>query len=517
MFRNKTKYQDSLSSKILGLIGLDKETAPALWFIFGCSLLSYLIVIYTEGNIMAAYAPVFMIGMLALTIYRIDYSLLVLIAMVLLFDQFHIPGFEPLTYRADYFRNLKEVSYLPSFELGVVNIIEVHLVLILFIWFIILSIKKEFKFNRLTVWGSFSILFLWLIYSFISGLKSGGEFLTGLWEVRALFYFALFYIIVPQIIQTKEQLQNIVWVFIFCISVKAFQGIYRFVRLGFGFGGRPTLTNHEDPIFIVTLLVLLLGMTFYKVKNNQRNTLLLLIIPLAIGFFVAQRRAAIASLIITLSATFLLLPSKSQFKFFKVAAPLVVVLLIYGAAFWNSTSPLATPVQMVKSGLTTSKEELSEEDYYSNLYREYENYNLAYTVTQYPVFGTGFGKKYEKPLDLANIDFSLRDYIPHNQILWVIVKTGGLGFFLFWLFFNSFAFQGAYTLMRLQDPYLKALCLMITVAVINQMVVSYFDLQLTYYRNMIYLGCLLGLMPAIWDIEIKALKKKKLLNSNKNN
>ena len=120
-------------------------------------------------------------------------------------------------------------------------------------------------------------------------------------------------------------------------------------------------------------------------------------------------------------------------------------------------------------------------------------------------------------MDLANIDFSLRDYIPHNQILWVVVKTGGLGFFLFWLFFNSFAFQGAYTLMRLQDPYLKALCLMITVAVINQMVVSYFDLQLTYYRNMIYLGCLLGLMPAIWDIEIKALKKKKLLNSNKNN
>lgn len=38
---------------------------------------------------------------------------------------------------------------------------------------------------------------------------------------------------------------------------------------------------------------------------------------------------------------------------------------------------------------------------------------------------------------------------------------------------------------------------MVVVAVINQMVVSYFDLQLTYYRNMIYLGTLMGLMPTL--------------------
>jgi len=42
---------------------------------------------------------------------------------------------------------------------------------------------------------------------------------------------------------------------------------------------------------------------------------------------------------------------------------------------------------------------------------------------------------------------------------------------------------------------------MIALAVINQMVVSFFDLQLTYYRNMTYLGCLMGLLPVIQCIE----------------
>jgi hypothetical protein len=34
-------------------------------------------------------------------------------------------------------------------------------------------------------------------------------------------------------------------------------------------------------------------------------------------------------------------------------------------------------------------------------------------------------------------------------------------------------------------------------------VVSYYDLQLTYYRNMIYLGTLMGLVPALQGLAIE--------------
>lgn len=508
------RYRKPLTDRLLEKVNLDRETAPALLIAIACIPVIGLALIVTGGEILPAFAPIALLAIVILTFYRIDYSLFTLIGFVLFFDQFRIPGFYPYTLRFDYFQNLKGISYLPSFDAGVVNPIEIHFLFILFIWFLVMSIKKQFSFNRVTVWGSFLLLFGWLGFAFVSGMRSGGDFLTALWEVRALFYLALFYITIPQVIQTHKQLKILMWVIIAGISIKAFQGIARFAALGFGFNGLPTLTNHEDPVFMVTLFILLLGMWFYKVKNTQRTVLNLLLVPLLIGFVVAQRRAAMASFIVSLVAFFVLLPGKKQWSFFKLAIPILIVSVIYGAAFWNSQSPLAMPVQMVKSGIYTSDENLSKEDYYSNLYRENENYNLAYTLREHPVFGTGFGKKYEKPLELANIDFSLRDYIPHNQILWIIVKTGSIGFFLFWFFFNCFAFQGAYIYKTLTNPYLKVICMMIVVAIINQMVVSYYDLQLTYYRNMIYLGTLMGLLPVLQELDIEDSKKLKSENIN---
>jgi hypothetical protein len=37
--------------------------------------------------------------------------------------------------------------------------------------------------------------------------------------------------------------------------------------------------------------------------------------------------------------------------------------------------------------------------------------------------------------------------------------------------------------------------------VLNQIVISYYDLQLTYYRNMVYLGLLMGLVPALESMD----------------
>lgn len=494
---------NALPGSLLGALGLDRETAPVLWLILGSLLLIAAVLLVTDGSIVAAFFPMAALALAALTFYRVDYSFFVLVGCVLIFDQFHIPGFYPYTYIADYFRNLKEISFLPSFSAGVVNPVELHFLFLLFIWFLLVSIRKRFRFRGLPVWGSFTLFIGWIVLSFAYGLKSGGTFLTGLWEVRALFYFTLFYLAVPQIVQNRRQLRILLWIVILAISFKALQGVARFAGLGFSFAGHPTLTNHEDPVFMNTLFILLLGLWIFRSAHSHKYGLVLLMPLLTLGFFMGQRRAAMASLFVSLVAFFLLLQGRQKWKFSKWALPVLVGLVIYGAAFWNSDSLLARPVEMVRSGIYTSRENLSEEDYYSNLYRRYENYNLAYTMRQNPVMGTGFGRKYEMPLELANIDFTLREYIPHNQIFWVIVKTGAVGFFLFWLFFNAFVFRGVRLMGQLRDPWLKAICVMVIVAVINQLVVSYYDLQLTYYRNMIYLGCLMGLLPVLRELDLE--------------
>lgn len=50
---------------------------------------------------------------------------------------------------------------------------------------------------------------------------------------------------------------------------------------------------------------------------------------------------------------------------------------------------------------------------------------------------------------------------------------------------------------RLRDPYLKAVCTVCIIQVINQFVVSCVDMQLTYYRNMTYLGTVMAIVTIL--------------------
>lgn len=484
-------------------MSLERENSFVLWII----LLSVSIMggglYYFEGNVLLITGILYLLLAFFLSILRIDFSLYLLMLSVMVFDQHAVPGFTTFTKDIGFFNNLKEISYVPFFEAGVIAPFEIHILFLCFALLLHATTRKQFVLKPITVWIPFLIFFTCFAFSFINGLRGGGDFLIALWEVRALFYLCLMFVLVPQILDSKKQIRILFGIFIIGITFKALQGVGRFIDLGFTTGGLAVLTNHEDPVFAVTLFVLLLGFLIFKTGGQQRNLLLLCLLPLLLGFYVGQRRAAYASLMVCIAILTFLLPPLKRIQFLKFVIPALVGLFLYGAAFWNSNSSLGRPVQMIKSGIVKPDKETNFEDYSSNLYRSIENYNLAQTVVHNPVVGTGFGKKYEQPIPLINIRFTLRDYIPHNQIYWVLVKMGGVGFFAFWYFFNCFAARGTQVFMRLQDPYLKAVTLVVVLAVINQMVVSFFDLQLTYYRNMLYLGCLMGLLPVIENIDIR--------------
>lgn len=418
-------------------------------------------------------------------------------ASVMFLDQYPIPNFPSYTEKLNFFSNLKEIDYIPYFHSGMYSPAELHLAFLTISLALYSILKLNIKFKPIPAVLPYLGFFGAMFFSIAFGLYRGGDFLVSLWEVRALFYLALIIIVVSQVVSTKEQIKNLVWIFIAGSAFKAFQGVLRFVEMGFTTGGFEVLTNHEDAVFIVTIILLLIGFIIYGVRNNQRKLIILLLPIILLGFYVAQRRASYASLIVSLGIILVILDSSRRISFLKYFVPIAIGLFIYGAIFWNSNSTIARPVQLIKSGVEKPDIEANAADYYSNLYREIENYNLARTVVNNPLTGIGFGNKYEQPISLVNIRFPLKDYIPHNQILWVFVKMGMIGFFAFWFYFNSVAAKANQLFHRINDPYLKAVMLMITLSVINQMVVSFFDLQLTYYRNMLYLGCLIGMIPAI--------------------
>jgi len=469
--------------------------ATLIWAILVSAAVATIFVL-SYGSVLATGVFISTLAIALISFYRLDWGFYLLVGLVLMLDQFGIPGFEPYTFQIGYFRNLKEVSYLPLSELAVTNALELHLLLLLCVWVIILTVRKNVALKPVPVWGAALIFFAWVVFSFIYGLRRNGDFLPALWEIRALFYLGIMYFFVPQIIRTKEQLQTLMWVCIAAISVKAFQGVGRFIYLGFSFYGFPTLTSHEDPVFFTTLIIFLLGLVLFKAHHKQRIALILLLLPLTIGFIVAQRRAAYAGLGISLPVLFVLIPVQQRWILLKSFLPFALVIAIYCAVFWDDTGKWGGPVRLIKSGFTTEKEEAGDR-YYSNLYREFENYDLAVTGRHSPVIGLGFGTRYLRPIPLARIPFDLSPYIPHDQILWLLVKTGAIGFFLFFLFLDSYVVRCSSLFSRLIDPYGKAICLMVIIAIINQLVVSYYDMQLTFYRNMIYLGTLMGLLPAL--------------------
>ena len=483
---------------ILSPLGLNKDNSLVLWLILLAAAVMSTSLWYFEGDIVVALCVLYVVTIFILSFLKPDVSLMVLIFLVLALDQYGIPEYETTwTWTIDFFRNLKEISYIPYMENGVFNPIEMHLLFLILSLSLLMGVKRDFTFRAIPVWGACLFFFTMFLFGFLYGLKKGGDFMVALWEVRALFYLLLIYLITPQLIRTKKQLTTMIWVFIAGITFKAAQILYRFVEMGFSTGGLATLSNHEDPVFMVTLFILLIGFFVFKSDNKQYFLLLALFLPMLLAYYLGLRRAAYASGMVSFAVFVALLPQHHRRTFMKYAIPGVIAVLIYTAAFWNVGGRLGRPVQMIKSGFERPSIEENYADYYSNLYREFEAYNLAYTVQNSPVIGTGFGVAYMQPLPLYAIRFPLMDYIPHNEILWVLVKMGGIGFFAFWLFFNSFVAKGVQVLKNLKSPYLKAVTIFIIIAVINQMVVSYFDLQLTYYRNMIYLGCIMGLLKTV--------------------
>jgi len=475
----------------------DWGEVAGLVFVGGVSVILALILIFTGGKILPAIAFVMVLAIFFMTFYRVDWGFYLFMAMVLIFDQFEIPGFNPITLQVHYFWNIKQIPYIPSIALGVMNPLEVQLGLMLLAWFLAVSLRRETRLEGVPNWGIGLLFFLALTASLAYGLKRGGDFLPSLWEVRALFYFGLVYFFIPQVIQTREQIRILMWIAIIAITFKALQGIARFVVLGFSFGPDTCLTNHEDPVFMATLFIFLIGLILFGVKDKQRTALLWLLGPLLLGFMAGQRRAAFGGFFASLITFIVILPKPKRAMLFKALVPILLSLAVYCAIFWNNEGRFGLPVQLVKSAIFDTDKAEAGERYSSNLYRRFEDYDLAVTIRNNPVIGIGFGNKYMQPIALPEIPFPLRDYISHNEILWLMVKMGGIGFFFFWLFMNSIVFQGAAIFRRLDDPYLMAICAIAIISVVNQVFVSYFDLQLTYYRDMIYLGTLTGLLPTI--------------------
>jgi O-antigen ligase len=189
----------------------------------------------------------------------------------------------------------------------------------------------------------------------------------------------------------------------------------------------------------------------------------------------------------------------------------LVICLILGAgyvvAFQNSSGALGEPARAVVSIFNPDSSD--ERDAASNAYRIIENYDLRYTASQSPLLGWGFGKPFLQPIVLPNVvdldPYYL--YIPHNNVLWMWMRLGPVGFAALWYLIGSAVVSGCLIARQLKNQELRFFAVFAIAALVMEVILAYGDYQFFFYRNMIFVGVILGVLMKLPAIEHASLGK----------
>jgi len=488
--------QLSTSVEIYRLKAHSRQIAGALVLAAISMVAAYLVFAYPPGVFAFLYCAV--LAFVIVTWYRPIAGVAMVLGLTLVIEQVNFtPEFVPFTRGLPLYDNLSNIT---PFGPLVASALELMLVTVVATVLVRIVIRRErtWRPNPL-MWPiiAFSAaLVMWLAL----GMLRGGSATVALWELRALAYFCLLAILVPQILQNRSDVQLVMWTAVLAITFKAFQGFYNYaVILKGDLSGVQAITGHEDALFFGVLIVMLLGLAAYRASKGKLALLLLSAPIIGFTFVATDRRAAYVALAlgIVVLAVMLLTDKSKRSLVAAVGIPLLITTVLVLGAGWNSEGAIGKPARAIKSITNPA----STEDKQSNQYRKVEEFNLIMTIKQSPLVGIGFGRPYQMAGKLDKIDFSLAAYIPHNEIFWLWAKMGTIGFAVFWAM-GGFILAYAVSVFRtMRDPYYKIIAATVGALVVMQMTVSYADLQLTFPRNMVLLGVMVGVLARLAQLD----------------
>ncbi|GEM_PF-482190 len=344
-----------------------------------------------------------------------------------------------------------------------------------------------------------------VVMGILHGLASGGTFRIIVLEVRPFWYLFVSYILAFNIVSKVNHVRVILWITVLGTAIKGVQGTYIvYTYLGGHIEGHNEIMAHEQSFFFILVLLLLALMVLHRVQGGLLLALLFSLPCLLIALIANNRRADYVALLAGIAVAWvLIIILKPQSRRVLIPALLFCALLggAYVLAFQKTSGPLGLPARAVVSVFHPSATDAR--DASSNAYRTIEDYDLKYTESQNPLLGYGFGKPFLQPQTLPNVleldPYYL--YIPHNNVLWIWMRLGPLGFGAFWYLIGAGIVSGCFIARRLKNPHLQLFAIFAVATLVMEVIVAYSDYQLFFYRNMIYVGILLGVMLKLPAIE----------------
>lgn len=383
---------------------------------------------------------------------------------------------------------------------------------ILAILVIIVGARFLFR-RRLLVGGKLFwpfVLFLACIaFGILHGLASGGTFRIIVLEIRPWWYIFVSYILAYNIVSDIKHVRAILWILVLGTAIKGVQGVYIVQEyLGGQYSGHNEIMAHEQSFFFVLVLLLLVMMLLYRMQRGLFIAILISLPCLLLALYANNRRADYLALLIGIGVAWglvIILKPESRRRLIPVLAICLVLGAGYVVAFQKSSGVLGEPARAVTSVFNPNSSD--QRDAASNAYRIIENYDLKYTEAQSPLLGFGFGKPFMQPVVLPNVvdldPYYL--YIPHNNVLWVWMRLGPLGFGALWYLIGSAIVTGCLIARKLKNPQLRFFAIFAIATMVMEVILAYGDYQFFFYRNMIFVGVILGVLMKLPAIERASL------------
>ena len=328
------------------------------------------------------------------------------------------------------------------------------------------------------------------------GLVRGGDTTIALWEARAIYYLSAMVVLTSNLFTKREHYVNLMWWAFVAIAYEGVTGSwYFFVKLNASIAGVTEITVHPAAIHHNSIFIFAAALWLYKAPFWKRFTIAAFVPFIGITYIVTQRRAAFIGLILALGLLAPFVFKQYRRLFYFLAPTAVLVGLVYMAAFWNSNSAVALPVQAVKS--VVAEDSTNDTEKNSNVYRVLENFNSWYTINTAPLTGVGFGNKFLIVAPMADISFfDWWEYITHNSIIYIWMKTGIFGWVTMMYLVGKSIMNGSRAAWRMPNTELGAVTLTATLYIVMHFLFAYVDMSWTQ-ESMVYIGVMMGIIGSI--------------------
>lgn len=413
----------------------------------------------------------------------------------------------PMYYRKDlndpiskYVPYFPDISSWTSIRL-VVSINEIFVVLVLSIWLLKSIAERDLHFTRGSLFLPFALYIGMVLVGAFHGLTSGGDFRTALWEMRGQIYMFVAYIMTCNLVKTRSQVWTLLWTLIIAAGVRGIEGSIRYIVLVRGKGAQE-LYSHEQSFFFNLFLTLAIILFLYGGTRRMKRVTLALLPFVIYANLANNRRAAVAAFVISLFAL-LIVTLVTQRSLRRAMVWTLLVLAVLGPPYYvmfeGQSGIFALPARAIASNFHPDPRDAT-----SNQYRANEDADIMATMKTNPIIGYGYGKPMLLPYPLPNIAnvYVWWNIMPHNSILWIWMRLGTIGFALLWLLIGSAMVQAVSIMRRLEDRRLQGLALFVLLAIMQQVVIAYVDLQWSNWRCLITTGILFALISCLPRLEI---------------